>query len=141
MFLKISQLNGPLQKKSKSKYHLGCPDTLHFVPYTHNIDLDTVQHALVLLDLLFAIFCLLLNMAGVASWNWRWGWGGGVEGECMHTPIANGQSLLRLVFNSLSGACTCSVFVAKCFLPLLIQIVKTTYILFDHQKLTLDLAW
>jgi hypothetical protein len=81
--------------------------------YMHNIDLDTMQHAIVLLDLLFAIFvfCLIWLRLQVGA-------GGGVEGECMHNPIANGQSLLRLRFNSLSSACNCSVFVTKCFLPL-----------------------
>jgi hypothetical protein len=59
--------------------------------YMHNIDLDTVKHAIVLLDLLFAIFVfLLLIVLGLQV-----GTGCGVEGECMHTPIANGQSLLK----------------------------------------------
>jgi hypothetical protein len=81
--------------------------------YMHNIDLDTMQHAIVLLDLLFAIFvfCLIWLRLQVGA-------GGGVEGKCMHNPIANGQSLLRLRFNSLSSACNCSLFVIKCFLPL-----------------------
>jgi hypothetical protein len=86
----------------------------------------TVQHALVLLDLLFAIFVFCLIQLGLKVGAW-----GGVEGECMHTPIANGQSFLRLGFNSLSSACNCSVFVVKCFLPLLlIQIVKLCYVHF-----------
>jgi hypothetical protein len=102
----------------------------------HNIDLDTVQHAFGLLDLHFAIFVFCLIWLGLQV-----GTGGGVEGECMHTSIANGQSLLRLGFNSVSSACNCSVFLVKGFLPLLFQIAKTTYILFGRQKLTLDLAW
>jgi hypothetical protein len=93
--------------------------------YMHNIDLDTVQHAIVLLGLLFAIFVFSLIWLRLQV-----GARGGVEGECMHTPIANGQSLLRLRFNSLSSACNCSVFVTKCFLPLLIQIAKLCYIHF-----------
>jgi hypothetical protein len=63
-------------------------------------------------------------------------------GGCKHTAIANGQSLLRLGFNSPNNACNCSVFVAKCFLPLInlnSQIMLCTFCLVI-KKLTLNLA-
>jgi hypothetical protein len=86
------------------------------------------------LDLLFAIFVFCLGLQ-VGTW-------GGVVGGCRHTAIANGQSLLRLGFNSPTRAYNCSVFVAKCFLPLInsdSQIMICTF-LFGRQKFTLDLA-
>jgi len=76
----------------------------------------TLLHALVLLDLLFVIlvFCLIWLWLQVGTCGC-----GGVVGGCRHIALANGQSLLRLGFNSLSSACICSVFVAKCFFPLI----------------------
>jgi hypothetical protein len=68
----------------------------------------------VLLDLLFAILVFRLIWLGLQVGTW-----GGVVGGYKHIALANGQSLLRLGFNSLSSACNCSVFVTKCFLPLI----------------------
>jgi hypothetical protein len=58
-----------------------------------------VQHALVLLDLLFAIFVFCLIWLGLQVGTW-----GGVVFGWRHIVIANGQSLLRLDFNSPKSA-------------------------------------
>jgi hypothetical protein len=48
----------------------------------------------------------------------------------LDSGLALCNMLLRLRFNSLSSACNCSLFVVKCFLPLLIQISKLCYVNF-----------
>jgi hypothetical protein len=58
---------------------------------------------------LFAIFVFCLGLQ-VGTW-------GGVVAGCRHTAIANGQSLLRLGFNSPSSACNCSVLLPNVFSP------------------------
>jgi hypothetical protein len=55
--------------------------------------------ALVLLDLLFAIFVFCLIWSGLQVGTW-----GGVVDGCRHIVIADGQSLLRLGFNSPNNA-------------------------------------
>jgi hypothetical protein len=54
-----------------------------------------MQHALVLLDLLFAIFVFCLIWLGLQVGTW-----GGVVDGCMHIVIVNGQIFLRLGFDS-----------------------------------------
>ncbi len=92
-----------------------------------------MQHAIVLLDLLFAIFVFCLIWLGLQVGTW-----GGVEGGCKHIAIANGQSLLKLRFNSPNNVCNCSVFVAKCFFPLInldSQIMLCTFCLVAKSSL------
>jgi hypothetical protein len=81
------------------------------------------------LDLLFAIFVFCLGLQ-VGTW-------GGVVHGCRHIAIANGQSLFRLGFNSSSSE-YCSVFVAKCLLPLInsdSQIMLCTFFLVTKSSL------
>ncbi len=86
-----------------------------------------------LLVLLFAIFVFCLIWLGLQVGTW-----GGVVSGYMHIALTNGQSLLRLGFNFPSGACNCSVFVAKCFLPLInsnSQIMLCTFCLVAKSSL------
>ncbi len=92
-----------------------------------------VQHALMLLDLLFAIFVFCLIWLGLQVGTW-----GGVMGGCKHIAITNGQFFLRLTFNSSSNACNCSVFIVKCFFPLInsnSQIMLCTFCLVTKSSL------
>jgi hypothetical protein len=85
-----------------------------------------VQHALLLLDLLCAIFVFCLIWLGLQV-----GTRGGVVVGCKHIAITNGQIFLRLGFNSLSNACNYSVIIVKKILPLInsnSQIMLCTFV-------------
>jgi hypothetical protein len=83
----------------------------------------TVQHAFVFLDsgVVICNFYILFNMDGVRTWS-------GFVGGCKHTTFANGQSLLKPMFNSLNNTCNCNVFFAKS--PWLIHMARLCYVHF-----------
>jgi len=73
-----------------------------------------MQHAIVLLDLLFAIFVFCLIWLGLQVGTW-----GGVEGGCKYTAIANWQSLLRLVLTPLAMHVIIMCLLPNVFFPLI----------------------